>query len=96
MEKHILKKDSAKQENGKYQTVNSYTSKCRLHVIKSLISYPLINWTVWNCKSKECKIYRRNALFSAVALRMKQFLMNATLSASTFGDGRVNCSIKLF
>jgi hypothetical protein len=27
---------------------------------------------------------------------MKQYLMNATFSASTFGDGRKNCSIKLF
>ena len=48
------------------------------------------------CTHKACKIYRRNAQFSTVALGMKQYLMNATLSASTFGDGRVNCNIKLF
>jgi len=96
VEKHILKKQSARPGNVKYQRVNSYTSKCKLYVIKSLISYPLTNWTVWNFTSKECKIYRRNASFSTVALGMKQYLMNATLPASTFGVGRVNCSIKLF
>ena len=58
VEKHTLKKYSARQGNVKYQRANSYTSKCKLHVIKSLISYPLINWTVLNFKSKECKIYR--------------------------------------
>ena len=95
VEKHILKKYSARQGNVKYQRVNSSTSKCKLHVIKSLISYLLINWTVWNFTSKECKIYSRNASFSTIALRMKQYLMNATLPTSTFGVGRVNRRIKL-
>ena len=54
VEKHILKKKRTGE--CKYQRVNSYTSTCKLHVIKSLISYPLINWTVWNFTSKECKI----------------------------------------
>jgi hypothetical protein len=34
--------------------------------------------------SKECEIYRRNAMFSTAALGKKQYLMNATLSASTY------------
>jgi len=56
VEKHILKKQSARQGNVKYQSVNSYTSKCKVHVTKSLISYPLILWTVWNFTSKERSI----------------------------------------